>query len=125
MVTSTRSDADNTCCYILRPNHSLSWKASKLWFATIAGVVLAVALAFTLSGLWPILPFAGLELAHQRFGSMPWEDLLEPAVRLARDGFPTTWKLHDDFKRRMPRFERYPSSSVSARSGCAQVSPGW
>lgn len=63
MVTSTRSDAEKTCCYILRPNHSLSWKASKLWFATIAGVVLAVALAFTLSGLWPILPFAGLELA--------------------------------------------------------------
>ncbi len=63
MVTTTRSDAGEGCRYVLRPNHSLSWKAAKLWFATIAGVVLTVALAFTLMGLWPILPFAGLELA--------------------------------------------------------------
>ncbi len=63
MVTTTRSDAGQTCYFILRPNHSLSWKAAKLWFATIAGVVLTVALAFTVMGLWPILPFAGLELA--------------------------------------------------------------
>jgi len=31
---------------------------------------------------------AGLALAHERLGSMPWEELLEPAVRLARDGWP-------------------------------------
>lgn len=63
MVTSTRSDSGNVCRYVLRPNYSLSWKAAKLCFATIAGVTLTVALAFTLAGLWPILPFAGLELA--------------------------------------------------------------
>ena len=54
---------------------------------------------------------AGLELAHQRFGSMPWEDLVQPAVDLARDGMPISWYLHDSFKRLNPHWERYPSSA--------------
>ncbi len=29
----------------------------------------------------------GLALAHRRFGSLPWAELLRPAVQLARDGF--------------------------------------
>ncbi|MDG1754865.1 MAG: gamma-glutamyltransferase [Rhodothermales bacterium] len=36
---------------------------------------------------------AGLALAHERFGSLPWSDLLQPAVRLAENGFPFTWNL--------------------------------
>ncbi len=29
---------------------------------------------------------AGLALAHQKFGSLPWKDIVSPAVALARDG---------------------------------------
>jgi gamma-glutamyltranspeptidase/glutathione hydrolase len=41
---------------------------------------------------------AGLELAHRRFGSLPWRKLVEPAVDLARLGVevtPTQAYLHD------------------------------
>ena len=33
---------------------------------------------------------AGLALAHRRTGRLPWKAILEPAVRLARDGFTMT-----------------------------------
>src|SRR5437899_6829893 len=33
---------------------------------------------------------AGLEEAHRRFGSLPWAELVAPAVELARDGVELT-----------------------------------
>ncbi|HEX7252241.1 MAG TPA: gamma-glutamyltransferase [Thermoanaerobaculia bacterium] len=37
---------------------------------------------------------AGLELAHRLAGKLPWKVLLEPAVRLARDGFVVSDVVH-------------------------------
>ena len=35
-----------------------------------------------------------IEMAHQRYGRVPWARLFEPAIRLARDGFAITPRLH-------------------------------
>lgn len=32
----------------------------------------------------------GLERLHQNYGKLPWKDLVMPAVKVARDGFPVT-----------------------------------
>lgn len=45
---------------------------------------LAVGVPGTVAGLW---------MAHQRLGSKPWAELLEPAVKLAEKGFPSTWNM--------------------------------
>jgi gamma-glutamyltranspeptidase/glutathione hydrolase len=54
---------------------------------------------------------AGLELAHQRLGSLEWAVLLQPAIDLARDGMPISWHLHDSFKRQNSQWQQYPSSA--------------
>ncbi|HWB09689.1 MAG TPA: gamma-glutamyltransferase [Pirellulales bacterium] len=38
----------------------------------------------------------GLELAHRRFGKLPWQTLVEPAVRLAAEGFVLGPRLAHD-----------------------------
>ncbi len=35
-----------------------------------------------------------LEQAHRQFGKLPWRDLLQPAIRLAEDGFEISPRLH-------------------------------
>ena len=41
----------------------------------------------------------GMAYAHQKFGKRPWKELVQPAVDLARTGFPVSWgfaaMLHD------------------------------
>ena len=39
---------------------------------------------------------AGLYLAHQKYGKLPWAELVQPAVDLAEKGFPFTWGLYHD-----------------------------
>ena len=62
---------------------------------------LAVGVPGTVAGMW---------LAHQRLGSLPWEDLVQPAVDLARNGIPITYALASGFTRNASRLKQYPSS---------------
>jgi gamma-glutamyltranspeptidase / glutathione hydrolase len=62
---------------------------------------LAVGVPGTVAGLWK---------AHQQLGSLPWEDLVAPAIALARGGIPITYSLQTGFDRNMRRFSQYPAS---------------
>lgn len=52
----------------------------------------------------------GLYLAHQKFGTLPWKDLLQPAIRLAREGFPVSESLSNLLKEHEANFKRFPES---------------
>jgi uncharacterized membrane protein len=48
--------------WIIRPNQSLSWRAVLWVYGLVALCLTGMSVAFALKGLWPVLPFAGLEL---------------------------------------------------------------
>ena len=54
---------------------------------------------------------AGLFKAHQELGSLPWAELVAPAVEMARDGIPVNYSLQTGFERSANRFRQYPSSA--------------
>ena len=54
---------------------------------------------------------AGFLLAHERFGKLPMEELLAPAIELAEKGFPVSWRLADRFRRTAPRFRQYSATA--------------
>ena len=54
---------------------------------------------------------AGLHLAWKEQGKLPWKELVEPAVALARDGFEVTDGLARSLKRRRcSTMQKYPAS---------------
>jgi len=53
---------------------------------------------------------AGLHLAWKENGSLPWERLVEPAIRLAREGFPMTDGLGQSLAGAWERLKCYPGT---------------
>ena len=53
---------------------------------------------------------AGLRLAWEQQGALPWERLLRPAVTLAREGFEVSHGLAASLARVLDRMGRYPAS---------------
>ena len=61
MVSSTRSRSG--LVIVARPNHSSSWRSNKRVLLLVSIPSLGAAIGFTALGAWPVLPFAGAELA--------------------------------------------------------------
>lgn len=53
---------------------------------------------------------AGFALAHEHHGRLEWARLVEPAIRLATEGFELTPALARSFEGVLTRMERYPAS---------------
>jgi len=53
----------------------------------------------------------GLALAHRELGTLPWEDLVRPAARLALKGFRMDEDLSRSIERAADDFRRFPASA--------------
>ena len=53
---------------------------------------------------------AGMWEAHQKFGSMPWKDLVKPAIQLAQAGFKVSPFMADSINRAHSSMKDYPST---------------
>ncbi len=53
---------------------------------------------------------AGLHLAWREQGSLPWRELVEPSVKLARDGFTISPGLARSLRAALPVLKKYPAS---------------
>lgn len=62
MVSST-VDSKRNWQIVIRPNRSLTRRQLQLAFLVIAVICLGIASVFAAFGMWPVLPFAGAEIA--------------------------------------------------------------
>ena len=60
---ATRTENGSIRRIIIRPNRSLTWEQTKIVYFCIAFYSLAIAGVFAVMGFWPVLPFAGGEIA--------------------------------------------------------------
>ncbi len=67
---------------------------------------------------------AGFAKAHSTYGKSSWEDLLEPAVHLAADGFAVMPGLARSLRFQLPRFGPYPASMRSFSNNGEPYTPG-
>jgi gamma-glutamyltranspeptidase / glutathione hydrolase len=55
---------------------------------------------------------AGMGLAHSRFGKLPWRVVLEPARRLAKNGFPASQRMEIILALQVPVMKQYPDTAA-------------
>jgi gamma-glutamyltranspeptidase/glutathione hydrolase len=54
---------------------------------------------------------AGLALAHRLFGKKPWAEVLEPARRLAKNGFPASQRMELILALQVPVMKQFPETA--------------
>jgi gamma-glutamyltranspeptidase/glutathione hydrolase len=54
---------------------------------------------------------AGMALAHTRFGKLSWKAVLEPARRLAKDGFPASQRMEIILALQAPVMKQFPDAA--------------
>ena len=67
---------------------------------------------------------AGLHLAWREHGKLPWKRLVEPAIALARDGFPLTEAFASSLARVLPSMAAYPASVAQFSKNGVPYEPG-
>jgi len=68
---------------------------------------------------------AGFWLAHQKYGSLPWKDLLQPAIKLAEEGFPVSLYLSKLLKWKEPMLSTNQAGrDVFYKGGQGYYEPG-
>lgn len=67
---------------------------------------------------------AGLHLAWTEHGKLPWKRLVEPAIALARDGFPVTDGLARSLRNILPDMKAYPASVAQFSKNGVPYEPG-
>jgi len=115
----------------IRPNCSLTSRQAGVFYLSIVLVTLTIALGFAAAGYWPVLPFAGLELAllglclrtvRKRARAREWISVGERDViiRRRRDGQLDELRLARPWTRvelRRARVASWPSRLVLACQG--------
>ncbi len=54
---------------------------------------------------------AGMGMLHAKLGKLPWKRCLEPARKLAKDGFPASLRLELILKLQVPVMKQFPESA--------------
>ena len=53
---------------------------------------------------------AGMELLWKKYGSLKWENLLQPAIKLAENGFPVTFYLNQGLEYHKEKMWNFPAT---------------
>ena len=66
----------------------------------------------------------GLLLLLERYGELSRQEVIAPAIQLAKEGFPLSWSMARAFKRQLPSMAAYPASMAKFTKDGEPYEPG-